>query len=161
MTTDDHTRPAQPDVTAAAARGHVRRLLASARARRTARGDRRLNEATGPYAQARTDTTSDPSATRHTNAGTVLADALLVTSELVTNALRHGGGVASFTASLSDDTLRISVADRAVEAPHCKRAADGFLPGGHGWPLVQRLCLSVEIAPSPGGKTIHARLGVA
>ncbi|MDI9888258.1 ATP-binding protein [Streptomyces sp. HNM0645] len=76
------------------------------------------------------------------------------------NALRHGGGVASFTASLSGDTLRISVADRTVEAPRCKRSADEVLPGGHGWPLVQRLCRSVEITPSPGGKTIHASLGV-
>ncbi|MFI1469289.1 ATP-binding protein [Streptomyces wuyuanensis] len=136
MTADDHTRPARPDVTAAAARGHVRRLLATGLGRRT------------PHANARTD------------ASTVLADALLVTSELVANALRHGGGVASFTASLSGDTLRISVADRTVQAPRCKRTVDEVLPGGRGWPIVQRLCFSVEVVPSPGGKTIHACLGI-
>ncbi|MEU6708859.1 ATP-binding protein [Streptomyces wuyuanensis] len=136
MTADDHTRPALPDVTAAAARGHVRRLLASRLGGRTTQAGAR------------------------TEASTVLADALLVTSELVANALRHGGGVAAFTASLSGDTLRISVADRTVHAPRCKRTADGVLPGGRGWPIVQRLCFSVEVVPSPGGKTIHACLGI-
>lgn len=136
MTADDHTRPSRPHVTAAAARGHVRRLLASRLGGRT------------PHADTRTD------------ASTVLADALLVTSELVANALRHGGGVAAFTASLSGDTLRISVADRTVQAPRCKRTADEVLPGGRGWPIVQRLCFSVEVVPSPGGKTIHACLGI-
>ncbi|WP_349307774.1 ATP-binding protein [Streptomyces sp. HNM0645] len=148
MTADDHTRPAQPDVTAAAARDHVRRLLSWAPG----------SDATRPSTQAHACADTEPDAPA--GASTVLADALLVASELVANALRHGGGVASFTASLSGDTLRISVADRTVEAPRCKRSADEVLPGGHGWPLVQRLCRSVEITPSPGGKTIHASLGV-
>ncbi|MFD9974036.1 ATP-binding protein [Streptomyces sp. NPDC059017] len=148
MTADDHTRPTRPDVTAAAARDHVRRLLSSAPGSR----------ATSPTARTHASADIQPDAPSGTS--TVLADALLVASELVANALRHGGGVASFTASLNGDTLRISVADRTVEAPRCKRSADEVLPGGHGWPLVQRLCRSVEIITSPGGKTIHASLSV-
>lgn len=91
-------------------------------------------------------------------ASVVVADALLVTSELVTNAIRHGGGVASFTASLDDDTLRISVADHSTEPPSTTASGDGSRPGGYGWPLVQRLCETVLITPRPGGKTIQVEL---
>ncbi|MFD5899598.1 hypothetical protein [Streptomyces sp. NPDC060366] len=41
----------------------------------------------------------------------VLADALLVTSEPVTNAPRHGAGITDFAAELARDGPRITVAD--------------------------------------------------
>ncbi|WP_258177689.1 ATP-binding protein, partial [Streptomyces solincola] len=45
------------------------------------------------------------------------ADALLVTSELVANALRHGGGLTGFDAALAGDRLVLVVADRSTRPP--------------------------------------------
>ncbi|MEU5401361.1 ATP-binding protein [Streptomyces sp. NPDC005963] len=90
---------------------------------------------------------------------TMLTDALLVTSELVTNAVRHGGGVASFSARLhGEDVLCITVADHSPELPRATPPARDFAPGGYGWPLVQRLCEVVTVTPSVAGKTVHAHL---
>nr|WP_249924634.1 hypothetical protein [Streptomyces californicus] len=50
-------------------------------------------------------------------ADVVVADALLVTSELVTNAVRHGGGITGFAAELTDEGLRLTVMDASRELP--------------------------------------------
>jgi anti-sigma regulatory factor (Ser/Thr protein kinase) len=72
----------------------------------------------------------------------VLDDAMLLTSELVTNAVRHAGGSADdpieLTVSVDPDVLRVSVRDRGPgfdpsELP--VRAEDG----GWGLDLVRRL----------------------
>ncbi|SDL80307.1 ATP-binding protein [Streptomyces wuyuanensis] len=47
----------------------------------------------------------------------VVGDAVLVTSELVTNALRHGGGMTSFDVEMTDDGCRVSVGDRSDRLP--------------------------------------------
>ncbi|MEV2248671.1 ATP-binding protein [Streptomyces sp. NPDC049970] len=87
----------------------------------------------------------------------VIADALLVTSELVTNAFRHGGGLTGFTAELTDEGLLLAVADASPDAPvtspHPPRTAH---VGGYGWPLVCRLAKRVSITFHPGGKRIIA-----
>ncbi|MFD5891620.1 ATP-binding protein [Streptomyces sp. NPDC060334] len=81
-------------------------------------------------------------------------DALLVTSELVTNAIRHGGGITAFHAWLTGDHLRLAVSDTSPHHP-IARPTTHETPGGYGWPLVQRLTDHVEITPHPdGGKTI-------
>ncbi|WP_369188799.1 ATP-binding protein [Streptomyces sp. R08] len=82
------------------------------------------------------------------------ADALLVTSELVTNAIRHGGGVTAFHATLDGDTLRLAITDARPQRPVPRSTGHGH-PGGFGWPLVRRLTEHVDITPLPdGGKTI-------
>ncbi|MGW7460661.1 ATP-binding protein [Streptomyces sp. NPDC054797] len=84
------------------------------------------------------------------------ADALLITSELVTNAIRHGGGITHFHAALADDSLRLAVSDANPEHPSSHPTAHGR-PGGYGWPLIQLLAECVDITPLPdGGKTITA-----
>ncbi|MFC9797230.1 ATP-binding protein [Streptomyces sp. NPDC127584] len=84
------------------------------------------------------------------------ADALLVTSELVTNAIRHGGGLTAFHAALDGDTLRLAVSDASPDHPAARSTGHGS-PGGFGWPLVRRLTEHVDITPLPGGgKTITA-----
>ncbi|MCZ7456566.1 ATP-binding protein [Streptomyces sp. WMMC940] len=88
----------------------------------------------------------------------VVGDILLVTSELVTNALRHGGGLASFHAELDGGTVRIRVTDRSPTPPSTVPRRRVTTPGGFGWPLVQRLSRSVTITPAPGGKTVEAVL---
>ncbi|MFD3698894.1 ATP-binding protein [Streptomyces sp. NPDC058646] len=86
-----------------------------------------------------------------------LTDALLVTSELVSNAIRHGGGLLDFSASVSADCLRIEVTDASGESPVVRPRLAGTLHvGGFGWPLVHRLARSVTIKPTEqGGKRIE------
>ncbi|MFF4319527.1 ATP-binding protein [Streptomyces sp. NPDC001568] len=81
------------------------------------------------------------------------ADALLVTSELITNAIRHGGGITSLRTVLVDGALHLAVSDANPHAPFA-RPAEPEHPGGFGWPLIQRLAERVEISPSADGKTI-------
>ncbi|MFJ7270420.1 ATP-binding protein [Streptomyces sp. NPDC099050] len=83
-------------------------------------------------------------------------DALLITSELVTNAIRHGGGITRFHAAIIDDALHLAVSDASPDHPWSHPAPYGS-PGGYGWPLVQLLAERVDITPLPGGgKTITA-----
>ncbi|WP_411103078.1 ATP-binding protein [Streptomyces sp. cmx-4-9] len=86
-----------------------------------------------------------------------LTDALLVTSELVTNAIRHGGGLLDFHASVAADGLRLVVTDASSAAPAAlPRATGPIRAGGFGWPLIRRLAQSVTIRPTPqGGKSIE------
>ncbi|MFF4321190.1 ATP-binding protein [Streptomyces sp. NPDC001568] len=84
-------------------------------------------------------------------------DALLVASELVTNAIRHGGGITGFHAALDGDTLRLAVSDASPEHPAARSRTERGHPGGYGWPLVRRLADHVDITLLPGGgKTITA-----
>ncbi|WP_411104694.1 ATP-binding protein [Streptomyces sp. cmx-4-9] len=91
---------------------------------------------------------------------TAADDALLVVSELVTSAIRHGGGLTSFEARFSDARLHLSVGD-ASTAPPVARAPSPGRTGGYGWPLVQ--CLTEEAAVVTGahGKTVTTVLHMA
>ncbi|GGT86105.1 ATP-binding protein [Streptomyces lateritius] len=82
-------------------------------------------------------------------------DLLLVVSELVTNALRHGGGVTGFGLSLERDTATVCVSDRSGERPVVRRREEPAA-GGFGWPVVLRLCREVAVSVHPEGKTIRA-----
>lgn len=86
----------------------------------------------------------------------VVNDILLVTSELVTNALRHGGGIAAFRAEIVGGAVRVSVTDRSPTPPSSAPRPRIATPGGFGWPLVQRLSRSVAVTPARDGKTIEA-----
>lgn len=92
--------------------------------------------------------------------GVTASDALLVTSELVTNAIRHGGGVTVFRAEAADGVLRLSVGDGSPLLP-VSRTGTAERPGGYGWPLVQRLAERVDCRTGPGGKTVTAVLRLA
>ncbi|MFE5681090.1 ATP-binding protein [Streptomyces erythrochromogenes] len=85
------------------------------------------------------------------------ADALLVTSELVTNAIRHGDGVTAFRADIADDMLRLSIADANPRLPAARTGTVDH-PGGYGWPLIQRLSEHVDCSTRPDGKTITTAL---
>ncbi|MEV5492666.1 ATP-binding protein [Streptomyces bobili] len=86
-------------------------------------------------------------------------DLLLVVSELVANAVRHGGGLAGFEASPAADGIRLAVHDHSDVVPEAAHGP-GALPAGHhgsgyGWPLIIRLARDISISPRPsGGKTI-------
>ncbi|MFJ5807847.1 ATP-binding protein [Streptomyces sp. NPDC093093] len=93
----------------------------------------------------------------------VLTDALLVTSELATNAIRHGGGITGFSASVSENGLRLSITDPSGDRPvTLPRQAGTFLAGGFGWPLIQRLSHSMTVTVLPaGGKRITVLVPLA
>ncbi|MGW6927545.1 ATP-binding protein [Streptomyces sp. NPDC054950] len=83
--------------------------------------------------------------------------ALIVVSELVTNALQHAGGVTGFRLRSAAQTLTICVDDASRDLPHT-RHSQPWEPGGFGWPLVQRLSKAVRVATRPDGKTVQAIL---
>ncbi|MFF5159485.1 ATP-binding protein [Streptomyces sp. NPDC000348] len=89
-----------------------------------------------------------------------LADALLVASELTTNAMLHGGGITDFQVDVSGPGVRLSVSDRSSELPVVVPSADRQgrrRPGGHGWPIVCRLSRDIRVSDLPaGGKCITA-----
>ncbi|MEU8601439.1 ATP-binding protein [Streptomyces parvulus] len=91
--------------------------------------------------------------------GSEVADALLVTSELVTNANRHGGGLTAFSAHVVHGELMLQITDRSPLSPHVLEA-ERSTPGGFGWALASRLCRTLYVRPLPdgSGKTIVACL---
>ncbi|WP_424216761.1 ATP-binding protein (plasmid) [Streptomyces sp. BI20] len=112
---------------------------AQARARLRAEVARRL----GPFPE------DDPPAP--------VADALLVVSELVSNAIRHGGGLSVFDVVAYGSILAISVGDRSPAPLPVPRAE--FSPGrvgGYGLPIVATLSeeLTVTETPDGGGKIL-------
>ncbi|GGM07270.1 ATPase [Streptomyces fumigatiscleroticus] len=89
-----------------------------------------------------------------------LSDAVLVASELTTNAMLHGGGVTDFRVDVVGPGVRVSVSDRSAELPVIRPAADPHgrrRAGGRGWPIVCRLAHDVRVSDLPtGGKCITA-----
>ncbi|MEU9237322.1 ATP-binding protein [Streptomyces subrutilus] len=85
----------------------------------------------------------------------IAADALIVTTELVTNAIRHGDGLTLFRTVLTGDALHLFVGDASPRSPSARPHSPG-LPGGHGWPLIHRLSENITITPFRDGKIIEA-----
>lgn len=91
----------------------------------------------------------------------VVTDALMITSELVTNAIRHGGGLSAFGADIHGGALRVLVADHNPVHPVARTAAaPGLRIGGYGWPLIQSLADLVTVTPHGSGKQITADLAL-
>ncbi|MFF7341928.1 ATP-binding protein [Streptomyces sp. NPDC008163] len=87
----------------------------------------------------------------------VWADALLVTSELVTNAYRHGVCLTGFSARIEGNELLLSVADHSTALPVLPLRAKGeFTTGGYGWAMVNRLAKRLSVIPTDTGKRIEA-----
>ncbi|MGW0337480.1 ATP-binding protein [Streptomyces sp. NPDC003011] len=87
-------------------------------------------------------------------------DLTLVVSELVTNAIRHGGGLAGFDVEAMPDGVRLAVHDHSDVIPEVAYGS-GVLPAdhhgnGYGWPLIIRLARDIAIdRRAEGGKTIR------
>ncbi|WP_330346045.1 ATP-binding protein [Streptomyces longwoodensis] len=92
-----------------------------------------------------------------------LIDLSLVVSEMVTNAIRHGGGLTGFEVSVERHGVRLAVSDRSDAVPDGAYGIGGFPRthggNGYGWPLINRLAEEVTVRHRPrGGKTISARV---
>ncbi|WP_449485897.1 ATP-binding protein [Streptomyces avidinii] len=87
----------------------------------------------------------------------LLDDVLLVVSELVSNAVRHAGGVTGFRIRQLPDAVAVEVSDGASIAPRTP-GTPAEAPGGFGWMLVNRIAQRTEIRSGRGGKTITAFL---
>jgi anti-sigma regulatory factor (Ser/Thr protein kinase) len=84
-----------------------------------------------------------------------VTDLLLVTSELVSNALGHGGGLMAFAATATPEGIRLSVHDHRTDIP-AAAFGPGALPtghegGGYGWPLIIKLARDIAVERCAGG----------
>ncbi|MFE5942013.1 ATP-binding protein [Streptomyces sp. NPDC056480] len=88
------------------------------------------------------------------------ADAVLVVSELVTNAVRHTRGPCVLTLARDGESLDIAVTDHSEEMPDVHRPPAGDQRGGFGLEIMRHLGESVRVVPRLGGKTVHVALRV-
>jgi CheY-like chemotaxis protein/anti-sigma regulatory factor (Ser/Thr protein kinase) len=88
-----------------------------------------------------------------------LADALLVASELVTNAVLHAETACRLTLRLAEGVLRIEVGDHGPGSPEL-RSQPLSEPGGQGLRIVSALSSAWGIDPDPPGKSVWAELTV-
>jgi anti-sigma regulatory factor (Ser/Thr protein kinase) len=85
--------------------------------------------------------------------------ALLLVSELVTNAVRHaGGGDFEVRVTVDDGGLRVAVHDADTHPPSVRPRAD-FSSGGLGLRIVEGLAEAWGFSSEPtGGKTVWFRM---
>jgi anti-sigma regulatory factor (Ser/Thr protein kinase) len=80
-------------------------------------------------------------------------------SELVTNAIRHAGGVVEVRFSSTQASLHVAVDDPSPELPRLRKADFTGRTGGFGWSMVHNLADGLAVIPrGSGGKTIAAYL---
>ncbi|MEW1644626.1 MULTISPECIES: ATP-binding protein [unclassified Streptomyces] len=83
----------------------------------------------------------------------------LVVSELVTNALRHGGGSCTLELTAHRDSIEVTVHDDSPHVPRMRTPDLNGGTGGFGWPMVNRLAHTTAVTRRPaGGKTVSAFL---
>ncbi|MFC4470150.1 ATP-binding protein [Streptomyces xiangluensis] len=87
-------------------------------------------------------------------------DVLLVVSELVANAIRHGGGVADFRLELRDNCGVVMVSDLSPRPPQ-DGAPVALSLSGFGWRLVRELASHVQVDRHRHGKTVAATVPLA
>lgn len=85
----------------------------------------------------------------------------LVVSELVTNAVRHAGTMATLRLEPADNGLVIAVDDASTVAPRLLPTGTRSATGGLGLAIVNRLAEAWGSTERDGGKTVWARLRLA
>ncbi|MET9668068.1 ATP-binding protein [Streptomyces sp. NPDC006475] len=84
---------------------------------------------------------------------------ILVVSELVTNALRHGGGIYTLRLTAHPDVIEVAVDDPSPQAPRMRTPDLNGGTGGFGWAMVNHLALATAVTRRPsGGKTVSVLL---
>lgn len=92
--------------------------------------------------------------------GSPLQDAVLVVSELATNALIHARSPFSVAVRSEGEHLRLSVHDWSKAEPRL-RASDSAAVSGRGLQLVAAVCDRWGVERGPDGKTVWAELRLA
>ena len=82
-----------------------------------------------------------------------LETVLLLTSELVTNAVLHGAGPVSVHVAWGEGKLRVEVGDQAPELP-VLRPLDAAAPNGRGLLFVDSLSSGWGVLAGDTGKTV-------
>ncbi|MFJ6437069.1 ATP-binding protein [Streptomyces sp. NPDC091416] len=72
---------------------------------------------------------------------------LLLSSELVTNAIQHAGAVTALSFKADSGTLHVRVADPSPAHPQSRVPDMTGRTGGFGWPMILRLAHRVTIRP--------------
>ncbi|MER8188676.1 ATP-binding protein [Kitasatospora sp. NPDC094015] len=86
-------------------------------------------------------------------------DALLVISELVTNAIRHTHGPGRVRLAPGPDGLDVEVSDTSRVLPQPRLVEPGTALTGRGLAIVAVLCDTLSVTLDVGsGKTVHAHL---
>jgi anti-sigma regulatory factor (Ser/Thr protein kinase) len=81
---------------------------------------------------------------------------ILVVSELVTNAMRHAGGVRTLRLAALSGAVEVAVEDPSPVPPRERTPDLSGRAGGFGWPLVRHLASVVNVSQEPGGKIVSA-----
>lgn len=84
-----------------------------------------------------------------------LARVAVVVSELVTNAVLHGGGCLFLDLESHDDRITVAVADRSALVPET-READGT--GGRGLLVIEAWSIRWGVHEHEGGKRVWVEL---
>lgn len=87
--------------------------------------------------------------------GDVACTAMLLASELITNALEHGSGAISVAVAVRRDRVRVEVTDESPTRPRPRRAAT-YDEGGRGLFIVQSLAndWGMDALPRGRGKSV-------
>jgi len=93
----------------------------------------------------------------HVDSQTHLETALLVVTELVTNAVRHGQSRVTLALTLDDDRLLLEVADDGSGVPQVRHPGWQAV-GGRGLLLVEALATRWGVRRSGRGKVVWAEL---
>lgn len=88
----------------------------------------------------------------------VVDTALLLTSELVMNVVRHGEGDALLDARLADNRIRIAVTDAGAGRPVVEHTEGQYTDGGRGLLLVEEFATCWGVEPAGTGKTVWFEL---
>ncbi|MEU3061836.1 ATP-binding protein [Streptomyces subrutilus] len=84
---------------------------------------------------------------------------VLVVSELVTNALRHGGGTCTLRLTAHPRAIEVAVHDASSRPPRMRTPDLTGGTGGFGWQMVNQLARATVVTRRPaGGKTVRALL---
>lgn len=86
-------------------------------------------------------------------------DAVLLTSELVANAIEHAGTMVTLVAMHDDDALVVVVSDDCVDPP-VRRRPGSSTERGRGIGVVSELAGAWGVTPRNDGKSVWFRLAV-